>query len=569
MNHDARIDQMLGLVLELAAGNLDARLEPLSRTEPLDGVIEGLNMLAEELSASTRALKRSEESFRSLIERLPDAIFVHRDGRFVYANSAALALLGYENASELLESSTRPNSVDSVLHLDENQEVSKRAYALCSSLPPPTAREGRLFHRDGSPVEVEFSSIKVNFDGQLAELAIARKISARKQLMAKMMEIDRMVAVGTLAAGVGHEINNPLAYVVHNLDFAIESLVGVSCCTQGGASLSSPTDISVREALIEAREGAERVRRIVRDLKTFSRSPDECTGSVDVEAALESAVSMASNEIRHRAHLVREYNATTAVAGNASRLGQVFLNLLLNAAHAIAEGAASANQITVRTRTVQEHVHVEIQDTGSGIEAEHMPRIFDPFFTTKPVGHGMGLGLYICKRIVKQHEGELQVESRPGQGSIFRVILPTARGVEKTSEKPVFASAPHQKRARILVVDDELNVGRSLARALSREHEVSVLTDARQALRSLTDGIRYDVVLCDLMMPDMTGVELYAEVESKQPEMARRMLFFTGGAFTAATREFALRMAARCLTKPLDLGELRRRVEQSALQLET
>lgn len=551
VNQDARVDQMLAFVMELASGNLDARLELMSLTEPLDGVFEGLNMLAEELSASVQGLKRSEKSFRSLIERIPDAIFVHRDGKFAYVNTAALKLLGFENANELLNSST-----DSVLHLDEFQKDSSRVPVLHEDSPNAIEREGRLLHRNGSPIDVELISFHVDFDGVPAILTIVRDVSARKKLIAKMMELDRMVAIGTLAAGVGHEINNPLAYLISNLDFAIERLASIKYRSGG----DDPIDAYAQDALVEAREGAERVRRIVQELKTFSRSPDESSGNVDIEAALESAISMATNEIRHRSRLVREYSGRVTVDGNSSRLGQVFLNLLVNAAHAIPEGSARANQITVRTRIVQPNVYIEICDTGCGIEPEHVARLFDPFFTTKPIGQGMGLGLYMSKRIVHAHHGEIQVETEPGKGSVFRVILKVSQNAKDLIRRSTKTSASTQKRARVLIIDDEPNIGRSLARALSRDHDVTVLTDAHEALRRLTDGFYYDIVLCDLMMPDMTGVDLYTEVNKILPEMAQRMLFLTGGAFTPSIRDFAQRMAARCLTKPFNMEEIRRRV---------
>ena len=542
MTQDDRIDEVLGLVLALASGNLDARLNTGNRNEPLAGVIEGLNMLAEELSASTAALKRSEESFRSLIERSPDAIFVHRDDLLVYANASALALLGVQAVSELaglpLPSVLRGNC----------------AQAAPRARDGSTTLEGQLTRHDGTKIEVDVASILVDFDDRPATLSIARDISARKELTARAMEMDRMISVGTLAAGVGHEINTPLAYVVTNLDFALRELADED---------TSPARVQeIRKALRDAREGAERVREIVRDLRTFSSAQAKESVRFELAPVLVSSIQMAYNEIRHRAQLVRDFRSVTMIAGSPSRLGQVFLNLLINAAHAIPEGCADKHTITVRAASEGKEVRIDVSDTGAGIDPEHLSRLFDPFFTTKPVGHGTGLGLFVCQRIVREHGGRIEVQSTPGAGTTFSVILPVQ--VEEAQQaKPVQApvlGAP--RRARVLVVDDEPLMARGLARILGREHDVSTLTSAREALKCLMETDSFDAVLCDLMMPEMTGVDLHRELERRKPEIARRVLFFTGGAFTPATHAFVKRMADRCLEKPLDVTEVRRKLAQ-------
>jgi CheY-like chemotaxis protein len=218
--------------------------------------------------------------------------------------------------------------------------------------------------------------------------------------------------------------------------------------------------------------------------------------------------------------------------------------------------------ISVRTKTLGERACVEIADTGVGIEAMLIPRLFDPFFTTKPVGQGTGLGLFICKRIIVQHGGELHVQSELGKGTTFSILLPKAASEHAPARRPTSSAPPSAKRFRVLVVDDEPSVGRSLKRALSRDLDVAVTTDAREALDQLSRGADFDVVVCDIMMPEMTGVELYAAVRDVRPELAARMLFFTGGAFTPSAQAFVQRMAGRCLEKPLDIGEIRRLVAE-------
>jgi signal transduction histidine kinase/CheY-like chemotaxis protein len=535
MTQADRIEEVLQLVLSLAGGNLDARLDTRSRSEPLDGVIEGLNMLAEELSASTAALRRSEESFRSLIERSPDAIFVHRDGSLAYANATALAMLGLGDVSQLAGCEMPP--------------------LLCGQAAAESgSREGQLRRPDNSKVDVAVASILVNFDGRPATLSIARDISARKELMARAMEMDRMIAVGTLAAGVGHEINTPLAYVIANLDFALHQL------PQDPAERHTQAS-ELRQALRDAREGAERVREIVRDLRTFSSTQASEKVTFELAPVLVSSIQMAFNEIRHRARLVRDFGEVPVITGSPSRLGQVFLNLLVNAAHAIPVGSADRHVITVRAARVGDEVRVDVSDTGIGIARDQLARLFDPFFTTKPVGHGTGLGLFVCQRIVGEHGGRIEVHSELGLGSTFSVVLPAedALVLQPTAAADSSEPAP-PRRVRVLVVDDSPLMARGLARALRREHDVEALTSAREALDCLTQRDDFDVVLCDLMMPEMTGVDFHGELERRKPDLAQRVLFFTGGAFTPGAHAFVRRMADRCLEKPLDLAEVRRKL---------
>jgi signal transduction histidine kinase len=237
-----------------------------------------------------------------------------------------------------------------------------------------------------------------------------------------LMFSDRLATMGRLSAGVGHEINNPLAYVLSNLNFVQQEL------RLAQERAPSPERQDLLDALADAREGAERVRYIVQDLKTLSRQEDESTGPVDLAAVVRGAARMASHELRSRARLVEDCAQVPPVLGNATRLGQVFLNLIVNAAHAMPQGREHENEIRVRARLeATGRVTVEVADTGCGIPQENLERIFDPFFTTKPVGEGTGLGLAVCHSIITSHGGTLTVESVVGRGTTFRITLPAAR----------------------------------------------------------------------------------------------------------------------------------------------
>jgi signal transduction histidine kinase len=372
----------------------------------------------------------------------------------------------------------------------------------------------------------------------------------RERLTAQLMQADRMVATGTLAAGVAHEINNPLAYLIAALDFLEEELRGI------GRELPAERLEEASQALAEAREGAGRVRHIVRDLRTFSRADDERQGPVDLRRVIESSINIAYNEIKHRARLVKDYGKTPPVLANEARLGQVFLNLLVNAAQAIPEGRAGENEIRVVTRIDDAGaVVVEVRDTGTGIAPEILGRIFDPFFTTKPLGVGTGLGLSICRNIVVALGGEIGVESRLGRGTVFRLRLPPAPAqTEEERPQPALAMG---RRGRVLVVDDEPVVGKAVRRVLGPEHEVVVLTSAREAREKLAQGERFDAIICDLMMPEVTGMDLHAELTALAPDQAARMILLTGGAFTPRARQFLDQVPNPRVEKPFDSANLR------------
>jgi signal transduction histidine kinase/HAMP domain-containing protein len=259
------------------------------------------------------------------------------------------------------------------------------------------------------------------------EQANARLTESLRQLQSTQEQLlfsDRLATIGRLAASVGHEINNPLAFILSNLHYVQRELKRMD----GGVSLPEERQ-EMMDALAEAREGAERVRSIVQDLRMLSHPDSMEKSPVDLGQVLRSAAKMAAHEIRDRARLVEAWKNPPLIEGNSARLCQVFLNLLINAAHAIAPGRAEHNEIRLTTRAEEDsgRVLVEVSDTGCGIPAEHLARIFEPFFTTKPVGIGSGLGLSICQSIITAHGGKLSVESEPGRGTTFRVSLLRAR----------------------------------------------------------------------------------------------------------------------------------------------
>ena len=502
-----------------------------------------------------RALLRARESFRGLMGASPDPIYVVRDRSIVYVNSALLELLGYTTGA----------SEDSGAHSLPSAIVPKLVSIATAPIDSASHRQLSLPRGSGGALTLDMTAGRLSFEGEPATVVIARDMTERRQIEARMAMTDRLASVGTLAAGVAHEINNPLTYVIGNAELMADTLQAARASGQDATGGLHPGLSGLDEALDmlkDIRDGAERVRVIVRDLKTFTRVDDDAAGPVDLRRVADSACNMAWFQIRHRARLVKDYAGEPFVDANPARLGQVVLNLLVNAAQAIAQGRAEDNEIRVAVRPASGgRCVVEVSDTGSGMPDDVRERIFDPFFTTKPVGEGTGLGLSICHHIVTSLGGTIVVASAPGKGTTFTVSLPASRGIVQTAPT-ASASVPAARRGKVLVVDDEPGVLSLIRRALSGENDVKTASGGAEALAELDSGERFDVVLLDLMMPGINGMDVHAEVRRRWPEAEPRLVFVTGGACSPKAQEFLKHTRALTLSKPIDAKALRELVRE-------
>jgi PAS domain S-box-containing protein len=399
----------------------------------------------------------------------------------------------------------------------------------------------------------------------LGGVVVFRDVTARRQLEDRLAKNERLAAIGTLSAGMAHEINNPLAYVLANVSFAVETLEEVArrigALPGPEAEALGSRVAQIGEALGDAREGSMRVHRIVHDLKKFGRLDTAERNVVELTDILDSAIRLTENVLRHNARVRRDYKAAPSVAANEGQLAQVFVNLLLNATQAFEHGDVRENEIVVATYTDElGRAVAEVRDSGPGIAQEVQRRIFDPFFTTKPVGEGVGLGLSIAHSIVEALGGEISLESTMGIGTAFRVALPA--GKRREEEKPLAIGPVPSRRGRVLVIDDEPAIGRAMIRVLQRDHDVSFVGEAREALSRIAGGASFDVVLCDLMMPGMNGMEFFEAVREEKPDLARRIVFVTGGAFTPRSEAFLQSTANACLVKPVEPAALRKVVAE-------
>lgn len=387
------------------------------------GAVVELIRAGAERRRAERGRARADESFRRIIEASPDLILVHREGGIVYANPIALERLGRK------EPAVEGTLLSAIVVSPDPRD---RPDAARGSAPPPPV-EQRWRCVDGSTIPVHVVQCDVAFEGSQATAVIARDVGERHHFAAAMVEKDRMATIGVLAAGLGHEINNPLAYILANLEFIgteIDVLIGE--LPQEARRRLEPGLADLSQALADTSQGAHRVRTIIADLRTFARNDETCT-LVDVRQLLDASARMAAVQIRQRATVVKHYaDDVSPVLASDARLGQVFLNLVVNAAHSLADGREpERNRIELNVHDEGEFVHVEVADTGCGIAADVLPQIFEPFFTTREAGQGTGLGLGICRRIVTQLGGEIRVSSEVGVGTRVLVRLPRAASPER------------------------------------------------------------------------------------------------------------------------------------------
>ncbi len=481
------------------------------------------------------ALRESEERYRALVEMSPDGIAVHSHGRLVFANSRGARILGYDTSDDLIG---RP--ILDFIHPDFHQRVRERArLAQEEHLGQPLVAE-QFLRADGTPVEVEVASIPFPFQGQPAVQVVFRDITERRQVEEHLRQAQRLEAIGQLAGGVAHDFNNLL-----------QALMSTAQLLRGGAADTDRLEATVSELETHVRRGAS----LTRQLLLFSRREVTKPDRIELNGVVGGASDLLRRLVPEKIRMVVELAAARLwVEADQGQLEQVLVNLVVNASDAMPDGGV----IGIRTGCHgEDEVWFEVSDTGHGIAAELQSHIFEPFFTTKGLGKGTGLGLSVVHGIVTRHGGRVVLESTPGQGSTFRVVLPfrsePATVGEAVGESP---EVPLGNGERILLVEDEDGARQALREALSMlGYSVSEAASAEEA-EPLAEAGEFNVLLTDLMLPGATGTELADRLRARFPDL--EVIAMSGYAEDESVRRGVRQGSIRFLQKPFDASTLAR-----------
>jgi signal transduction histidine kinase/CheY-like chemotaxis protein len=388
------------------------------------------------------------------------------------------------------------------------------------------------------------------------EKKVQERTRALKEAQNQLIQAEKMSVVGQLVSGVAHELNNPLAGVLGYTQLLLRRQVAPAA----------------ERSLLKIEAEAERCRRIVQNLLIFARKHKPRKSLLDLNAVVESTLELRAYHLKvDNIHVERDLDPRLPrTMADMNQMQQVLMNMINNAQHAMLT-VDRQRTLTLRTRHVGGTIRIQVMDTGSGIEQDHLTRIFDPFFTTKEVGRGTGLGLSICYGIVQQHRGEIFVESAPGRGTTFTIELPVqSDGVEETSDAAAIQEllgGSQARKGRILLVDDEVSILEVIGDVLRIDgHEVETTTNGAAALAKLRQE-NFDVIVSDMKMPGMSGQELFAHLAEIDPNLVRRLIFTTGDLASPETLSFLERVGNGYLQKPFDLNAVRRTIQAMLMRV--
>lgn len=525
---------------------------------------------------------------RSVVETIPVAILVtDQSERIVQVNPAAKKLFG---ASENHLEEVRCGDAIGCIHRKDSPSGCGFGPACPNCNMAGALRDGLAGIRvDGLETEIKIettggiSNRKVLVSaspficaGRQSVVIAVQDITEKHELQSKIAQADRLSTMGMLAAGVAHEINNPLCYILYNLESInkdLPDLVKKLGCLRSLLWANASTNPDIQEMSSEilspvllgdlmtqfedALTGARKIREIAHGLSTFSRVEKDQLFPINIQHAIETAISMCYNEIKYRARLVKDYGKTPLITVSEGRLSQVFLNLILNATQAIDEGDVENNEIRVSTRHEEGFVSASVSDTGGGISSEILEKIFDPFFSTKKTGIGSGLGLSISKSIIESYGGAIEVHSNPANGTTFTILIPIETADEKSREDNSTPATDPATKGRVLIVDDEQAI-RSAIRRILKKHESVEAEGGAEAKELLQKDRAFDLIICDIMMPEVSGINLHKWLKKTHPKLAERFIFITGGAFTPNAREYLRTNDNLSLEKPFEAANLRK-----------
>ncbi|MEZ4407694.1 MAG: response regulator [Polyangiales bacterium] len=508
-----------------------------------------------ELKRALEAEARMRADARRVIDRAQDGMGIYRDGVWVYANDTLARQLGAESTAALVGV-----EVLSSVHPADRPSAARRMRETRASRPPEPGVV-RFLKGEGAWVALEVSTTPLEgFEGEGACLVVTRDLTERRRLFGQFIAADRSAAMGTLAASIAHGINTPMTQVVAGAalarDDARRLLEGLDA-TAGREDLDR-VRAALREladALKWLHEGADNAARLARGLGMFSLQSEAEGRPVDLEKTLAAVVALTGNSIRHRARFVTDVGPLPKVVGSEARVGHLLLSALVRAAQAVPEGDADRHEIALRASRVGDAVLIEVNDSGEPDDHEGLVDPSDPMTALERGAAPRSLALAICRSIAEELGGAFEVTpSWRGTRVAIRLLAAEQREwVPPLSSRPA-SEAP---RGRVLIVDDEKLLVELMARILHADHEVVGTSDPTEALARIEAGERFDAIVCDLMMPKMSGIDLHAAVARFAPHVAARMLFLTAGAFTARARDFLASGAVPWFEKPIEPERLR------------
>ena len=492
-------------------------------------------------------IRDAEANYRDLFDNANDFILTLDDNfKISSANKMALNSTGYQ--------------LDEVIGVHVTKFISPHNHGALYKLlktwlvspKPASTVEFPVVAKNGTEILLELTFRVRREEGRRVSIhCIGRDITRRRQLERQLQQTEKLSAIGKLVAGVAHELNNPLT-----------SIIGYANMLQQGNMPGA-----YRDDLNVIAHQAQRARIIVRDLLTFARNFDLETEPVDLNDLINRSLSASKPELQAQAIQVTtalDFSLPQTMA-DPHQLEQVCINLIGNAIHAL-QKVSGPRRLTIETKQENGHIHLNCGDNGPGIPPEIIDRIFDPFFTTKDVGEGTGLGLSICFGIISEHRGKIRAENAAEGGAVFHIELPIVEPLNHQPSPPAVSSLNHATSGplHILAIDDELTLLKLLHRVLTPlGHTVDIVPEGKKALQKL-DETAYDLVICDVLMPDILGTEIYESAAKKYPELSQRFIFVTGNVVDKDTRIFLERSGLPWLSKPFLPTDIKAAVNRTA-----
>lgn len=553
---NSRIDiilEILDQISKLAAGHSENNTEVSQGGVQIDSIITGLNKLSEEISSSVEEINESKVRFNILSEATSEAIVLTEENLIFDINLNFLDLMLY---------SFEDVKGKNILNL-----IAPESYHLVDYIASTTdteAFEVFMMKKTGEVFPVDLSIKTMPYQGRTICVTTLRDLTPQRTAEEKVRISDRMASIGQLSAGIAHEINNPLTYVSLNLELATQQI------NYYLKQKPCPELETILAIVQETNKATNKIKTIARDLKSYSHSSQAGTiESVDMVDVMDSAARMAAFGFKSQAMITKDYQQVPFAAANEGRLGQVFLNLIVNAAQAMPERDISQNKIHLVLKTNSGgKIIAEVQDTGMGMNEEIRQRLFTPFFTTKPIGQGTGLGLSLCQNIINSFDGKIEVESTLNVGTTFRITLNPSEVQKRpdaiAKETAIEATELHSsKRGHIFLVDDDIDLTETIDILLNEDHDVIIANSGKKALEILETKSDFDVILMDMSLGDTTGMSIYENVQKSKPELLPKFIFMTGGATNTKTQEFIKKIPNMVIEKPFEIDSLRDRVKKA------